>query len=278
MIAKIDSGAWLAHQRRPAASGGVGSDGRLVVVGTPKGDVLAFSAADGKPLWQAKVSSEVLAAPAVGDDGVAVRSGDNRFFLLDGADGKRKWVISGRRRRCRCVRWRRRSSPTSTSSSASPAASWSPWRCRTGRPSGKAPSPRRGATELDRVADVVAPRVIDGRQVCAVAFQGRIACFDLGQGGPHLGAGFLRRRGPRHGWTLSLRHRRQGAVHALDRGTGSSVWKQDKLLNRRVSAPVVRRGLVAVADVRASSISSTATTAPSPPASTPTARPAARPR
>jgi small GTP-binding protein len=30
--------------------------------------------------------------------------------------------------------------------------------------------------------------------------------------------------------------------------SGSSLWKQDKLKNRRLSAPVVRRGLVAVAD------------------------------
>jgi outer membrane protein assembly factor BamB len=37
-------------------------------------------------------------------------------------------------------------------------------------------------------------------------------------------------------------------VHALDRLSGSSLWKQDKLLNRRVSGPAVRRGLVAVAD------------------------------
>jgi outer membrane protein assembly factor BamB len=35
--------------------------------------MLAFSADDGKALWKARVSSEVLAAPVVGDDGVAVK-------------------------------------------------------------------------------------------------------------------------------------------------------------------------------------------------------------
>jgi len=40
----------------------------------------------------------------------------------------------------------------------------------------------------------------------------------------------------------------KGAVHALDRISGSSMWKQDKLLNRRVSGPAVRRGNVVVAD------------------------------
>ena len=40
----------------------------------------------------------------------------------------------------------------------------------------------------------------------------------------------------------------KGVVSALDRQSGSSLWKQDKLKNRRLSAPVVQRGLVAVAD------------------------------
>ena len=40
----------------------------------------------------------------------------------------------------------------------------------------------------------------------------------------------------------------RGAVHALDRNSGASLWKQDKLLNRRVSGPAVQRGVVAVAD------------------------------
>ncbi|MCX8018301.1 MAG: PQQ-binding-like beta-propeller repeat protein, partial [Rhodocyclaceae bacterium] len=45
-----------------------------------------------RPAWQARVSSEVLAAPAVAGDLVAVRSIDARIFGLDAADGKRRWV------------------------------------------------------------------------------------------------------------------------------------------------------------------------------------------
>ena len=61
-------------------SGGVGSDGRLVAVGTAKGEVLTFDAATGKEAWKVRVSSEVLAAPAVGGDNlVVVRSGDSRI-------------------------------------------------------------------------------------------------------------------------------------------------------------------------------------------------------
>jgi outer membrane protein assembly factor BamB len=41
----------------------------------------------------------------------------------------------------------------------------------------------------------------------------------------------------------------QGAVHALDKATGSSIWKQDQLFLRQLTSPLASEGLVAVADV-----------------------------
>ena len=231
-------------------SAGVGANDRLVVVGTSKGEVLAFSAEDGKPLWQAKVSSEVLAAPVVGNEGVAVKSGDNRVFLFDSSDGGRKWVYQ-------------RSTPTLSIRSAG-APVFADRYLFVGFPGGKlvalsmqngapvwegAVAQPKGATELDRVADIVASPVIDGSQICAVAFQGRVACFDMAQGGAMI---WSREISSAAGLALDGRYifvtDEKGAVHALDRLSGSSLWKQDKLLNRRVSGPAVRRGLVAVAD------------------------------
>ena len=250
-VNKLEDGksVWKINAGQPL-SAGVGANSRLVVVGTPKGDVLAFSAEDGKPVWQAKVSSEVLAPPAVGDSGVAVKSGDNRVFLLDSSDGGRKWVYQ-------------RSTPTlSVRSAGSPV--FADQYIFVGFPGGKlvalslqngapvwegAVALPKGATELDRVADIVASPVVDGRQVCAVAFQGRVACFDMGQGGAIL---WSRDLSSAVGLALDGRYLfvtdDKGAVHALDRQSGSSLWKQDKLLNRRVSGPAVGRGLVAVAD------------------------------
>lgn len=252
-IAKLDDGvsAWRVNAGQPL-SAGVGSDGRIVVVGTAKGEVLAFSAADGKALWQAKVSSEILAPPAVSDDGVAVRSGDNRVFLLDRADGRRKWM------------YQRATPPLALRSTAAPV--FADHYVFVGYPGGKlvaldlkngapvwegAVALPKGATELERVADIVSLPAIDGRQVCAVAYQGRVACFDLGQGGALIWA---REFSSAAGIALDGRYLfltdDKGAVHALDRSTGASVWKQDRLLNRRVSGPVIRRGQVAVADAQ----------------------------
>lgn len=239
---KIDVGQKL--------SAGVGADDRLVVVGTPKGDVLAFAAADGKPVWQTRVSSEVLASPVVEGGAVAVKSGDNRVFLFDALDGSRKWV------------YQRSTPPLSVRGSGAPVFSGN--YLFVGFPGGKvtalalqngAPAWEgtvalpKGATELDRVADVVASPVIDGTQICAVAFQGRVACFDLSQGGTLI---WSRDISSAAGLALDGRYLfvtdEKGIVQALDRYSGSSLWKQDKLVNRRVSGPLVRRGNVLVAD------------------------------
>lgn len=250
-VNKLEDGKliWKINAGQPL-SAGVGASSRLVAVGTAKGEVLTFSADDGKPLWQARVSSEVLAAPAVGDEAVAVKSGDNRVFLFDLSDGKRKWV------------YQRATPALSLRSSAPPV--FSDRYVFVGFPGGKllalgmqngAPvwegtvALPKGATELDRVADIVSVPAIEGRQVCAVAFQGRVACFDLGQSGALIWA---RDISSASGLALDGRYLfvtdERGAVHALDRLSGSSLWKQDKLLNRRVSGPAVARNTVAVAD------------------------------
>ncbi|PKO87934.1 MAG: outer membrane protein assembly factor BamB [Betaproteobacteria bacterium HGW-Betaproteobacteria-10] len=250
-VNKLEDGksVWKIKVGQPI-SAGVGANNRLVVVGTPKGDVLAFSAEDGKPLWQARVSSEVLASPVVGDSGVAVKSGDNRIFLFDSSDGGQKWVYQ-------------RATPTlSIRSAGSPV--FADQYLFVGFPGGKlvalslqngapvwegAVALPKGATELDRVADIVAAPVVDGRQICAVAFQGRVACFDMGQSGAMV---WSRDLSSAVGLALDGRYLfvtdDKGAVHAFDRLSGSGLWKQDKLLNRRVSGPAVRRGLLAVAD------------------------------
>ena len=250
-ISRLEDGkvVWKIDAGQPL-SAGVGANARLVVVGTPKGEVLAFSADDGKPLWKARVSSEVLAAPVVGEDGVAVKSGDNQVFLFDAGDGGRKWV------------YQRATPPLSVRGAGSPV--FADRYLFVGYPGGKlvalslqngapvwegAVALPKGATELDRGADIAASPIVDGRLICAVAFQGRVACFDMGQGGAMTWSKDISSVA---GLAMDARYLfvadDKGVVHALDRSSGSSLWKQDKLKNRRLSAPVVRRGLVAVAD------------------------------
>ena len=249
-LMRIDDGkvVWKINAGQ-SLSGGVAADDRLVVVGSPKGDVLAFASADGKLLWKARATSEILAPAALGDGLVVVRSGDNRLAGYDAQDGKRKWIYQ---RPVPALSLRVFAAPVIDGkyvfagfpggkliavSTNNGAAVWE----------GTVAMPK-GATELDRVADITSSPVISGRLICAVAFQGRVACFELGNGTQ----AWARDMSSSVGLTIDSRYLyvtdEKGAVHALDLASGASLWKQDKLFLRKVTAPVARRGFVAVAD------------------------------
>jgi outer membrane protein assembly factor BamB len=60
-----------------AITGGVGSDGFVIAVGSSRGDVIALGA-DGKELWRTQVSGAVHSPPLVGRGLVIVLSSDYR--------------------------------------------------------------------------------------------------------------------------------------------------------------------------------------------------------
>jgi outer membrane protein assembly factor BamB len=228
-------------------TGGVGGGG-MVAAGTGKGEVVAFDRS-GKPLWKAQLSGEVLAPPVVQGDLVVVRAGDGRIFALDAASGKRRWI------------YQRATPALSVRSHAGVVvergavfAGFAGGRLAaialaTGNVGweGVVALPR-GATELERVADVTSLPVLDERQVCAVAMQGRVACFDAARGTTI----WARDLSSFAGMDIDNRYLYvtddKNAVIALDKTSGASIWKQDKLAGRGVSAPLAFGRYVVVGD------------------------------
>ena len=229
-------------------SGGVGADSRLLLVGTPKGEVVALDHA-GKELWKAPLASEVLSAPRVDQGVVVARTGDGRIFGLDAATGARKWVY---RRTLPALTVRTHVGvivsrgavfagfPGGRLVAIALATGNVGWEATVAQP--------KGATELERVADITSPPVIDNRQVCAAAFQGRIACFDVIKGTPIWARDISSVSGlvmdDRSVYVADDR----SAIVAFEKNAGASLWKQDKLYGRQVSAPALTGRYIAVGD------------------------------
>lgn len=249
-IARFDNGRqrWRASAGE-RLSGGVGADGNMVAVGTAKGDVLVFDSETGKPLWKSRLGAEVLAAPAVGDSLVVVRSGDARITAFDARDGKRRWVFQ-------------RATPALTLRSHV-GVLLSERVVVAGLPGGKlvainarngaalwevTVAQPKGATELERVADITSPPVVDGKEICAAAFQGRVACFDIATGNQLWARDLSSSAGLDMDKARVYVSDDKGTVHAFSRDSGASLWKQDKLFMRGLSRPIVRGRRVAVAD------------------------------
>lgn len=242
LLWRIDSGQRI--------SAGVGAGDNLVLVGTDKGQVLAYDFA-GKPLWQAQVSSAVLSAPQTAAGIVVVRSADNRIFGLDARDGSRKWF------------YQRPMPPLTLRSYAGvllthgavfagfPAGKLVALDLASGNVGWEATvAEPHGATDLARISDVTSLPVADQRQVCAVAYHGRVACFDIHSGNllwAHKMSSTAGLAMDKQNVYVSDTH---GAVVALDKTTGSSVWKQSRLAWRNLSAPLLLGRYLAVADAQ----------------------------
>jgi outer membrane protein assembly factor BamB len=88
------SGRPLWRRRLKAPlAGGPGAGGDLVVIGSSKGEVIALRQADGAVRWRVRINSEILSAPAVSQDMVLIRAVDGRLHGLSSSDGSESWVI-----------------------------------------------------------------------------------------------------------------------------------------------------------------------------------------
>ncbi|NRR33737.1 outer membrane protein assembly factor BamB [Oxalobacteraceae bacterium] len=250
-IARIDAASGKEQWRIKAGSdltGGVGSDGNVVVVGGTKGLILAFDGS-GKPLWKAQASSEVLSAPVVGGDVVVVRSVDNRITAYEAKTGVKRWTVL-------------RTTPALTLRNA-PGMVIGGANVYVAQPGGKllaltlaAGVPRfevvvgepRGATELERVTDIAGTPVLFEKDVCAVSYQGRVGCFDATTGVARWNKEASSDVGVAVDQRFVFVADDKGAVSAFSREGGQSAWKNDKLALRRLSTPLSYGRAVAVGD------------------------------
>ena len=233
---------------RQAISSGVAANATVLAVGTPRGELMAFEWS-GKPLWKVQVPGEMLAPPLIDGELVIVRVGDGAIHAYDVASGKRRWAYQ-------------RSAPTlSVRSHAGVVAARGS--LYAGFPGGRlialslasggvtwdsVVALPKGTTELERVADITSPPVVDDSRACAAAYQGRTACFDAARGTgiwvrdissfSGLGADF------RNIYVTDEKN----AVSALDKSSGGGLWKQDKLFGRGLTRPLAFGRYVIVGD------------------------------
>lgn len=231
-------------------SSGVGSDGFLVAVGTNRGELLTFGA-DGKPGWRAQLPSDVQATPLVGRGVVIVRSTDHRITAFEADSGKRRWSFS-------------RTPPALTLRTTSDMVFVGD-NVLVGLPGGRMVSlalsngaarweavvaEPRGATEVERLADVVGAIAVSGRDACAAAFQGRLTCVDNTNGNLRWARDLAAGAG------VSIDDARVYAVDATSavaahaRDGGASVWRNDKLAHRELSTPLALPAAVLVGDFK----------------------------
>lgn len=251
-VAALDlaTGAVRWQTATPPLSAGVGSDGHVTAVVTQEGQVVAYDA-QGKQLWVTQAASAVNVPPAVGEGIVAVRTTDYRVQAFDAASGKLRWNVQ-------------RPGPA-LALRTSMRLAIEPHLVIAGMPSGRllvidtangavrwdgtVSNASRGASDLERISDIVGQPQVVGSLLCGVSYQGSTTCFDVAQGGRAIWSQAI---SSATGMTTDGQHLyladQRDVVHALDIKDGHSLWQQSALLNRRLSTPAVAGPAVAVGD------------------------------
>lgn len=252
-LARLDANngkqVWRINTGKKLSAGvGVSADAELVAVAAEKGEVLLYDS-NGKQLWKAQASSEVLAPPVIGQGVVVVRSQDNKVQAFEIENGNRRWHLQ----RTAPALTLRTAAGLSMDAGVVYAAlpggrllamsltnGSSRWEMPVGEP--------RGATELERVTDVAGVPLLLGRDICAVSYQGKLACFDKLTGAARWNKDMSADVGLGGDERFVFAADENGAVSAFTRDGGRSVWRNDKLAYRRLSNPVSFGRAVVVAD------------------------------
>jgi outer membrane protein assembly factor BamB len=230
-------------------TGGPGAGEGVVAVGTADGEVVVLDGATGTRRWAAKVGGEVLSAPAMSATAVIVRTVAGRVVALALEDGKEIWredqqiprltlrgisppVIAGNAAICGFDNGRVLSLDV-----AKGEVFWE-----------QLVSPARGRTELERLVDIDAAIKIRDAEVFVAGFQGRVAMLALDSGQIWWSREISSHRGLDVDDEVVVVSGAMGEVIALRRRTGVELWRQDGLRLRRLSAPALIGGRVAVAD------------------------------
>ncbi|MCW9025259.1 MAG: outer membrane protein assembly factor BamB [Gammaproteobacteria bacterium] len=233
----------VALSTTPAVTGG------RLLLGSNTGDVIALDPDNGKELWRTRVSSEVLAPPQGADDLVIARTIDGRLFALNAETGKQRWVYE---RSVPLLTLRGNSTPLIVNDMVLLGADSGKltaitlkdgvelWETAIAIPSGR--------TELERIIDIDADLVVFDDLVYVVTYQGRLAAVQLDNGRIR----WVRDMSSYNGFVVDAYRiyitDEESQVLALNRMNGAVLWRQDKLIRRSLTAPVIFGDNVVVAD------------------------------
>lgn len=253
-IGESDDAPFYAFWDRRDASfvtGGVGAGGGRIVVGTTRGDVVALDAGDGRELWRAAVSSEVLARPAASGDLVVAQTADGRLAALEAADGTPRWSFDTQ---VPLLTLRGTAAPriagglvfagfSDGNVGAIDSRSGAPiWKQRIMLPQGR--------TELDRLVDVDGTPVLAGTTLYAASFQGRLKALRASDGtvlweieaSSHLDLA----EGYGHVYLVSD----ADIVRAIGQSSAAVAWEQEGLRNRDLTSPLAFGNYLLVGDAQ----------------------------
>lgn len=231
-------------------SAGVGLSAELAIVGSIDGELIALAQSDGSEVWRTRLSSEILTPPVSQNGIVVARAIDGTFTGLNALDGSKVWTYQYT---VPALTLRGASRPVIVQDLVIAGLDNGKLQLlalNSGTLVGERRiAPPRGRTELDRMVDIDAEPRLAGSELFVAAYQGNLSALNLDGGQLIWSRDFSSYSGLEVDNNQVYISDAEGAVWALDRRSGSGLWKQSDLLGRRLTAPAISGSFVVVGDL-----------------------------
>lgn len=231
-------------------SSGVGGNENLWLLTSQDGELIAIDAASGTVKWEVNAPSEILSRPVIADDSILVRTVDGQILSLNQSTGKLQWGYQ-------------QTMPALTlrGSGLLIAAHGQVY---AGMDNGRlvalsmkngevvwdiALSTPQGHSEIQRLVDVDGRAELYGYVLYAAGYQGRVAAIDVQKGQILWARDFSAYSGVTLDSKILYSTDERSHVWAIDRYSGATIWKQEKLQARNVTRPVLFGDYLVVGDV-----------------------------
>ncbi len=231
-------------------SGGPGLGAGTVILGTSDAEVLALNIENGEQLWKTKVSSEVLSVPVVAKGMVMVRTTDGVLVALDERTGGKRWSYE---LTVPALSIRGTSSPLIVEDNVISGYDngklialrlqdgKNVWETSIAVPSGR--------SEVERLVDLDVDPIESQGIVYTASYQGGVSAVS------ELDGDVLWRKedvssfaGLSHDSRYLYVTDSKSHVWQLDQRNGASLWKQQDLHHRKLTAPLAYENYVVVGD------------------------------
>ncbi len=228
---------------------GVSGDNQRVYVNSQEGYLFALSKESGTIIWKKKFSSESFAAPAAANGMVILRSNNGDIIGLKAIDGEEVWR---RQYNVPILTVHGYSTPLVVPGGVLLGLDDGSllaltleegkviWKTQVSRPQGR--------SEIERLVDVDGPIAIDDQFIYAVSFQGKIIQVEPQKGSVVWSRDMTSTSGVSVDLDMVYASEPDGYIWALDKRTGSSMWKMEDLEGRGLTRPVPFTDFLLVGD------------------------------
>jgi outer membrane protein assembly factor BamB len=241
---------WEVKTELPFSAGpGVGKN--TAILGTSDAEIVALNADTGVQLWKTKVSSEVLAVPVVANGIVVAHTSDGKVVAINEATGSKLWS------------YEINVPALSIRGTASPVIAED--KVISGYDNGKLMALQlkdgkyiwesnvvipKGRSEVERLVDLDTDPLEAAGTIYIAGFHGGVSAISEVDGEViWRNENISSYTGLSNDWRYLYLSDNESDIWQLDLRSGSSMWRQKELHQRRTSAPAVYENYVVVGDL-----------------------------